>query len=61
MSDFLFRPTKVTLESPSSALHPPSPIMHRSLVPMSLKEMPVVKTRNKLFKMEIWCFLQEVK
>ena len=25
MSDFLFRPTKVTLESPSGALHPPTP------------------------------------
>ena len=65
MSAFLFRPTKVTLESPSGALQPapppPPPIMHRSLVPMSLKEMLVIKTRHKLFKMEIWCFLQKVK
>lgn len=64
MSDFLFRPTRVTLESPSGAPpapHPPPLIMHRSLVPMSLKEMLLVKTRHKLFKMEIWCFLQKVK
>lgn len=64
MSDFLLRPTRVTLESPSGAPHQPPPlppIMHRSLVPMSLKEMLLVKTRHKLFKMEIWCFLQKVK
>lgn len=40
---------------------PSPPIMHRSLVPMSLKDMLVVKTRHKLVKMEIWCFLQKVK
>ena len=63
MSDFLFRPTRVTLKSPSGApaAPPPPPIMHRSRVPMSLKEMPLVKTRHKLFKTEIWCFLQKVK
>lgn len=31
MSDFLFRPTKVTLESPSSTLHPP-PLPHNAQI-----------------------------